>query len=294
MRSSTPGSGTAARSPRGGAAPELARFLRHKGAVAGGALLLATVLAAALAPWVAPRDPIAQDQGASLRAPGPGHLLGTDVFGRDILSRVVWGGRASLRVGLLAVAVGAGLGTLLGVVAGYHAGWPGQVILRLTDVLLALPGILLALTIVAATGPSLENLIVAVGLSSLPAYVRVVNGAVLDVGTRTFVEAARATGAGDGRIVGRHVLPNVLAPVIVLSTLGLGNAILIAATLSFLGLGAQPPTPEWGAMLSQGREFIFGYWWIATFPGLAILVAVVGANLLGEGLRDVLDPRLRA
>jgi ABC-type dipeptide/oligopeptide/nickel transport system permease subunit len=248
---------------------------------------------AALAPSLAPYDPIAQDQRASLKAPSPEHPLGTDVFGRDILSRVIWGGRQSLRVGLLAVAVGSAIGSLLGLLAGYYEGWTGTLVLRLTDLLLALPGILLALTIVAATGPSLENLIVAVGISSLPGYVRIVNGAVLDVKTRAFIEASRASGASDLRLVGRHVTPNVLAPVIVLSTLGLGNALLIAATLSFLGLGAQPPTPEWGAMLSQGREFIFGYWWIATFPGVAILLAVIGANLLGEGMGDLLDPKLR-
>ena len=273
--------------------PELRRFLRHKGALAGTVLLLAMVLSAGLSPWLAPYDPIAQDQRASLRPPGRAHPLGTDVFGRDILSRVLWGGRQSLRVSLLAVTVGGTLGTVLGLLAGYYEGWAGVVVLRLTDLLLALPGILLALTIVAATGPSLENVIVAVGVSSMPAYVRVVNGAVLDVKTRTFIEAVRASGAVDLRVVGRHVLPNILAPVIVLSTLGLGNALLIAATLSFLGLGAQPPTPEWGAMLSQGREFIFGFSWIATFPGIAILVTVIGATLLGEGMRDLLDPRLR-
>jgi peptide/nickel transport system permease protein len=273
--------------------PELRRSLRHKGAVGGSALLLAMVVAAGLAPRLAPYDPITQDQRASLQSPGPSHLFGTDVFGRDILSRVIWGGRESLRVGFLAVAVGGIAGTLLGLLAGYYEGWTGTIILRLTDLLLALPGILLALTIVAATGPSLENVIVAVGISSMPAYIRVVNGSVLDVKTRTFMEAARASGAMDRRVIARHVVPNILAPVIVLSTLGLGNALLIAATLSFLGLGAQPPSPEWGAMLSQGREFIFGYWWIATFPGIAILLAVIGANLLGEGMRDLLDPRLR-
>ncbi|HEV8311050.1 MAG TPA: ABC transporter permease [Methylomirabilota bacterium] len=276
-----------------GAFPEFRRFLRHKGAVAGGALLLAMVLGAVLAPRLAPYDPVGHDQRASLQAPGRSHALGTDVFGRDILSRVIWGGRESLRVGLLAVAVGGIIGTVLGLLAGYYEGWTGTIVLRLTDLLLALPGILLALTIVAATGPSLENVIVAVGVSSMPAYIRVVNGSVLDLKTRTFIEAVKASGAVDLRVIARHVLPNILAPVIVLSTLGLGNALLIAATLSFLGLGAQPPSPEWGAMLSQGREFIFGYWWIATFPGLAILVAVIGANLLGEGMRDLLDPRLR-
>jgi peptide/nickel transport system permease protein len=273
--------------------PELRRFLRHKGAVTGGALLLAMVTAAVLAPRLAPYDPVAQDQRASLQAPGPAHPLGTDVFGRDILSRVIWGGRDSLWVGLLAVAVGGTVGTALGLVAGFYEGWTGTIVLRLTDLLLALPGILLALTIVAATGPSLENVVVAVGISSMPAYIRVVNGSVIDLKTRTFLEAVKASGAVDGRVIGRHVLPNILAPVIVLSTLGLGNALLIAATLSFLGLGARPPSPEWGAMLSQGREFIFGYWWIATFPGVAILLAVIGANLLGEGMRDLLDPRLR-
>lgn len=289
-----PGSRPRPPSPsRASAYPELRRFLRHKGAVTGSVLLLVLMMMAALAPSLTPYDPIAQDQQASLRAPGAAHPLGTDVFGRDILSRVIWGGRQSLRVGLLAVAVGGVTGTLLGLLAGYYRGWTSTLILRLTDLLLALPGILLALTIVAATGPSLENLIVAVGISSIPAYVRIVNGTVLDVTTRTFIEASRASGAADLRIIGRHVVPNILAPVIVLSTLGLGNALLIAATLSFLGMGAQPPTPEWGAMLSQGREFIFGYWWIATFPGVAILLAVIGTNLLGEGMRDLLDPRLR-
>ena len=279
--------------PRASAYPELRRFLRHKGAVTGSVLLLVLMAMAALAPSLAPYDPIAQDQRASLTPPSLAHPLGTDVFGRDIFSRVIWGGRQSLRVGLLAVVVGATVGSLLGLLAGYYEGWTGTLILRLTDLLLALPGILLALTIVAATGPSLENLIVAVGVSSLPAYVRIVNGAVLDVKTRAFIEASRASGATDPRLIRRHIIPNILAPVIVLTTLGLGNALLVAATLSFLGLGAQPPTPEWGAMLSQGREFIFGYWWIATFPGVAILMAAIGANLLGEGLRDLLDPRLR-
>jgi ABC-type dipeptide/oligopeptide/nickel transport system permease subunit len=251
------------------------------------------VAAAVGAPGLAPYDPIAQDQRASLRAPGAAHPLGTDVFGRDILSRVIWGGRQSLRVGLLAVAVGGGAGALLGLLAGYYRGWTGTVALRLTDLLLALPGILLALTIVAATGPSLENLVVAVGVSSMPAYVRVVNGAVLDVSTRAFIEASRASGAADLRVRGRHVAPNVLAPVIVLSTLGLGNALLVAATLSFLGLGAQPPTPEWGAMVSDGRNFLVDQWWMSTLPGSAIAAAVLGFNLLGDGVRDILDPRLR-
>jgi len=272
---------------------ELRRALKHKGAVTGGLLVLAVMLVATAAPWLAPYNPIAQDPTASLLPPSGQHPLGTDRFGRDMLSRVIWGGRESLRIGLLAVAVGASAGTFFGLLAGYYERWAGAVILRFTDILLALPGILLALTIVAAAGPSLENLIVAVGISSVPTYVRIVNSSVLDMKTRTFIEAAKATGAGDLRVMGHHVLPNILAPVIIFSTLGVGNAILIGATLSFLGLGAQPPTPEWGAMLSQGREFIFGYWWIATSPGFAISLAVIGVNLLGEGMRDLLDPRLR-
>jgi peptide/nickel transport system permease protein len=277
--------------------PEISRFvrafLRHKGAVIGAVLLVIMVLAASLAPVLAPYDPVEQDQKASLAPPGKNHPLGTDVLGRDVLSRLLWGGRQSLRVGLLAVAIGAAVGTSLGLLAGFYEGWIGNVIMRLVDLLLALPGILLALTIVAATGPSLENLIIAVGISAIPGYVRVVNGAVLNLKTRSYLEAARAIGARDARLIVRHVLPNILASVLVLSTLGLGNAMLVGASLSFLGLGVQPPTPEWGAMLSQGREYIFGFWWIATFPGIAILLAVIAINLLGEGLRDLLDPRLR-
>ena len=196
---------------------------------------------------------------------------------------------------MMTVFLGGMAGSALGLLAGYYRGPTGTVILRLTDLLLALPGILLALTIVAATGPSLENLIVAVGISSMPAYVRVINGAVLDVSTRTFIEASRASGAADLRILGRHVVPNILAPVIVLSTLGLGNALLIAATLSFLGLGAQPPTPEWGAMLADSyKYFASGAWWVFFFPGAAIMLSVLGFNLVGDGLRDALDPRLRS
>lgn len=277
--------------------PAIARFLRkfqrHKGAVIGAALLVTMVLSALLAPVIAPYDPTEQQQDASLARPGKDHPLGTDVLGRDVLSRLLWGGRQSLRVGLLAVAIGAIVGTALGMLAGFYEGWIGNAIMRSVDLLLALPGILLALTIVAAIGPSLENLIIAVGISTIPGYVRVVNGSVLSLKTRSYLEAVRALGARDARLIVRHVLPNIMAPVLVLSTLGLGNAILVAASLSFLGLGVQPPTPEWGAMLSQGREFIYGYWWIATFPGIAILLSVIAINLLGEGLRDLLDPRLR-
>lgn len=271
----------------------LRAFLRHKGAVIGATLLTLMVLSALLAPVIAPYDPTEQHQTASLVRPSKDYPLGTDVLGRDVLSRLLWGGRQSLRVGLLAVAIGAVVGTSLGLLAGFYEGLLGNAIMRLVDLLLALPGILLALTIVAAIGPSLENLNIAVGISAIPGYVRIVNGSVLSLKTRSYLEAAQALGARDLRLILRHVLPNILAPVLVLSTLGLGNAILVAASLSFLGLGVQPPTPEWGAMLSQGREFIYGYWWIATFPGIAILLSVIAINLLGEGLRDLVDPRLR-
>ena len=243
---------------------------------------------------LAPYDPILQDQRASLRSPGPAHLLGTDVFGRDILSRVVWGGRQSLRVGILAVAVGGRRAALLGLLAGYYRGLTGTVILRLTDLLLALPGILLALTIVAATGPQpgephrggrdlLDAGLRARVSSTAPCWT---------CPTRTSSRRAAPRGPGLG-VLWRHVVPNILAPVIVLATLGLGNALIDAATLSFLGLGAQPPTPRMGRDAEPGPRVHLRVRWIATFPGVAILLAAVGANLLGEGMRDLLDPRLR-
>ena len=257
-----------------------------------GALVLLTFVAIA-APWLAPYDPIRQDPMLFLKPPSAEHWLGTDQFGRDIFSRILYGARISLRIGLVSVGIAIALGGFLGLVSGFYGGWLDQVISRFVDLLLAFPGILLALVIVSVIGPSLTNVMIAVGISATPTYARVVRGSVLAARENVYVEAAHALGAGDRRVLARHVLPNVLAPVIVLATLGVAGAILTGAALSFLGLGAAPPTPEWGAMLSEGRNYMRLAWWISTFPGLAIMIAVLATNLFGDGLRDALDPRMR-
>jgi peptide/nickel transport system permease protein len=251
-------------------------------------LLLVT---AAIAPWVAPHSPIEQDLARRIEAPSAEHLFGTDDFGRDLFSRVLYGSRISLAVGVVAVLLGLVVGGTLGLVAGYYGGAADLLLMRAVDVLLAFPAILLAIAVVAALGPSLTNAMIAVGITGIPVYARLVRGVVLQVKDLEFVTAARALGARDGRILFRAVLPSCLAPILVQSTLGLATAILDAAGLSFLGLGAQPPTPEWGAMLSQGRQLVLDAPWALTFPGLAILASVLGFNLLGDGLRDLFDPR---
>jgi ABC-type dipeptide/oligopeptide/nickel transport system permease subunit len=219
--------------------------------------------------------------------------MGTDLLGRDILSRVIWGARLSLLIGLVSVCIGATIGTLLGLVAGFYGGWIDTVTMRVADAMLAFPGILLALTIIAALGTGITNVMIAVGVATIPEYARLTRGSVLSAKENLYVEAARVLGCPGSRIMFRHVLPNVVAPVIVLSTLRFGIAILTASGLSFLGLGAQPPTPEWGLMVSMGREYLGKAWWMSTFPGLAITVTVVAINLVGDGLREALDPSLR-
>jgi peptide/nickel transport system permease protein len=269
------------------------RLRRNRWALIGLALVGAFALAALFAPAIAPADPIEQDLDAQMRPPSRQHLLGTDDLGRDLLSRIIYGGRVSLTVGVVSVSLALACGTPLGLLAGFYGRWADSLTMRLMDVMLAFPATLLAIFIVGIRGPGLNNAMLAIGVINIPIFARLVRGSVLRVRQEEFVEAARALGAGSGRIVGRHILPNTLAPVIVQATLGIGAAILEAAGLSFLGLGAQAPTPEWGAMLTNTREFLRDAPWAATFPGIAILLTVVGFNLLGDGLRDALDPRLR-
>ncbi len=269
-------------------------LFRNKGAVVGLAILTVLALAALLGPLLPLPDPILIDSPRALYSPGTPYLFGSDQYGRDVLSRVVFGGRVSLVVGPIAVGIALIPGVAVGLLAGYYGRWVDVVLMRVVDVMLAFPGILLALGIVAVLGPSLTSLMVAVGISSIPTYARLTRASVLSARGLLYVDAARVVGASDSAILVRHILPNVVAPVIVVSTLGVGAAILVAATLSFLGLGSQPPTAEWGRMLSEGRQYLREQWWIATFPGLAIMLTVLALNLLGDGLRDALDPRLRA
>jgi peptide/nickel transport system permease protein len=261
--------------------------------MAGLALLLAEIILAVSAPLVATHDPIDQDLLAPLRPPSRAHPFGTDEVGRDILSRIIYGARISLTIGLISVGIAGLAGVMLGLVSGYYGGRIGDVILRGMDLLLAFPGILLALGIVAVLGPGLFNVMIAVGIAGTPSFTRVTRAQTLAVREMDYVAGARAIGCTGARIIWRYVLPNVLPSIIVLATLGLAGAILTASGLSFLGLGAQPPTPEWGAMLSLGRMFLRQAWWITTFPGLAIMVTVMAMNMLGDGLRDALDPKLR-
>ena len=290
MPSSTPGSATA-NGPRPGA---LRRLLRQRGAVVGLVALGLLAAVALAAPWLASRDPIKTAPREALQPPGTAYLFGSDQFGRDVLSRVLHGARISLLVGVISVSIAVALGTPVGLVSGYYGGRLDVVLMRIMDVMLAFPGILLALAIVSVLTPSLSNLMVAVGLAAVPTYARLVRGSVLSAKENLYVEAARAVGCRDVFVLGRYVLPNVVAPIIVTATLGMGTAILSAAALSFLGLGSQPPEPEWGRMLSEGRDYLREAWWISTFPGIGIMLTVLAMNLLGDGLRDVLDPRLTA
>jgi peptide/nickel transport system permease protein len=266
--------------------------LRLSASVAvGGGLAALVVLVAVLAPVLAPDNPYTMNIINSFAPPSPAHLLGTDNFGRDLLSRLIYGSQESLLVGGVAVAISIAIGVPLGLVSGYYRTWVDTAVMRLADVFLAFPAILMAIALVAILGPSTVNAMIAIGLVSWPAYARVVRASVLAVREEPFVEAARAAGGTDGRILGRHVLPNVLSPVLVMATLGIGSAIVAEASLSFLGLGAQPPTPSWGATLFTGLQYIGQDANLSTFPGLCIFITVLGFNLLGDGLRDMLDPR---
>jgi peptide/nickel transport system permease protein len=265
----------------------------NRAAVCGLAVLVTLVASAVAAPWIAPYDPAAIDMRARLQGPSVKHPLGTDNFGRDIFSRIVYAGRISLVIGFVAVGIGALFGGTAGAVSGYYGRGLDSLVMRTMDVLLSIPQLILAIAIVGALGANLLNLMIAVGISVLPRYARLVRASAMSLRDLEFVEAARAAGASDLRIIVQNIVPNCMAPLIVLSTLGVAQAILSAATLSFLGLGIQPPTPEWGSMLSDGRQFMRNAPHLTIFPGLAIVVVVMALNLLGDGLRDALDPKLR-
>jgi len=277
----------------------LRELRRNRGALAGLVILLAVIVSAAAAPWLAPFDPTLQDViDQRLRPPlweselGEVHWLGTDHLGRDILSRIIYGARISLAVGFGAVALSGTLGLAVGLVAGYHGGWPDDLFMRLGDIQLAFPLVLLAIALVAVIGPSLIVLIFVLGITSWVNYARVVRAEVLSLREREYVEAVLALGGGTWRVLTRHLLPNVLTPAVVMATLDVARMIIFESALSFLGLGVQPPTPAWGSMLADGRQFLVTAWWPATLPGLAIMLTVLGINLLGDGLRDALDPKL--
>lgn len=279
--------------PRGLAGDALRRLFRNPGAAAGAVVMVTMVLLAIFAPVVAPYDPIAQDSQSIRARPSRDHLFGADTFGRDVFSRVLYGGRKSLPIGLVAVGIAAIFGVASGLIAGYYGRWVDSLVMRGVDLMLAFPGILLAMAIVAILGSSLFNLMLAVGIAAIPEYTRIVRGTVLSTRETEYVTAARVSGASDHVIMVRHILPNILPPIIVLATLGIAGAIILGSTLSFLGLGIMPPTPEWGNMLSDGRSMMRHFWWVSFFPGLAIMLTVLAINLLGDGLRDALDPRLR-
>jgi ABC-type dipeptide/oligopeptide/nickel transport system permease subunit len=268
------------------------RFRRNRGAVVGLGILGFFFVLALLAPLASSYSPEENHLEQALSDPTSTHWLGTDHLGRDILARLMYGARFSLLIGFAAVALGLLIGLPVGAVSGFYGGWVDLVIQRVIDVLLSFPGFLLALSLVAVLGVGLDNVIIAVGLGVLPAFVRLVRASTLSIRYRTYVEASRAFGQPSLLIIWRHVVPNVLGPVAVQATFGLGSALLTAAALGFLGLGVQGPTPEWGSMLGEGRQYIFSNPNLATFPGLAIFLTVLGFNLAGDGLRDALDPRI--
>ncbi|MFV0527661.1 MAG: ABC transporter permease [Lachnospiraceae bacterium] len=272
----------------------LRRLFKNKLSVAGLVIILILVFVAVFADWLMPYDYAQQDYKSMFLSPGsPGHILGTDDVGRDILSRLIYGSRLSLQMGFFAVAISAVLGDLLGAIAGYFGGVVDDIIMRFLDIYQAVPTLVLCIALAAVLGAGLENAIIAIGIANAPWHARLIRGSIMQVRDSEYVEAARAINAGSRRIILRHILPNILAPTIVQITMDLGNAILNAATLSFIGLGAQVPLPEWGAMLSAGREYMRDYGYMVLLPGICIILTVLSLNLLGDGLRDALDPRLK-
>lgn len=273
------------------------RFLRavvaNRGAAVGLAIVLILIVGAVLAQVVAPHDPMRMGAGPRLAGPSLAYPFGTDEFGRDILSRVIHGTRLTLQIGTIAVGISLTAGLLIGLLAGYAGGWPERILMRSVDVIFSFTETLIALAAVAVLGPSLTNAMIAVGIAAIPFYARVTYGVTLVERNKPYFEAAIAAGAAHTRLIFVHLLPNIIPPLIVVATLGVSTAVLAAAALSFLGLGAQPPSPEWGAMLASGREYISRAPWVMIFPGLAIAVSVLAFNLLGDGIREALDPRQR-
>jgi peptide/nickel transport system permease protein len=268
------------------------RIQRNRLAIAGLVIVTILLLVALFAPWIAPHDPFVQNLGNRLKPPGtPGYILGTDDFGRDILSRIIHGARITLYIIALVAVTAPVLGLLIGTVAGYFGGWIDAVLMRLTDIFLAFPRLILALALVAVLGPGIENAVLAIALTAWPPYARVARAETLTIRNSDYIAAIRLQGASAPRIILGHVVPMCLPSVIIRVTLDMAGVILIAAGLGFLGLGVQPPQPEWGLMISSGRKFLFEQWWVATMPGLAIFIVSLGFNLLGDGLRDVLDPK---
>ncbi len=267
------------------------RLVRRRGAMLGLGFVILFIIIAIFAPWLAPQDPVETSWSAIRKAPSAAHWFGTDELGRDVLSRVMWGARASLLAGLVSVSISMALGVPIGLLAGYAGGWTDGIISRLTDSALALPFLILAIALAAFLGPSLINAMIAIGVSATPIFIRLTRAQVLAVKVEDFIEAARAVGNPHWRIALRHVLPNVLPPLIVQSTLAIAAAIIAEASLSFLGLGQQPPAPSWGSMLNTAKNYVDNAPWMAIWPGLAIFLLVLSFNLLGDGLRDALDPR---
>ncbi|HEY6102494.1 MAG TPA: nickel transporter permease [bacterium] len=270
------------------------RILRNPLSLAGVLLIGGLIVLAAIAPLIAPYDPIQTDLAVRLAPPSRTHLFGTDQLGRDILSRILYGTRISLRIAILTAVIATLIGAPLGIVTGYFRGRLDDLLMRVTDMFMAFPRLILAMAIAAALRPTLENVIIAISLAAWPAYARLARSVTLGLREENYVEAARAIGVGPGRLLARHIFPGVLSPLTIQVSLDMGGIILTAAGLGFIGFGAQPPTPEWGVMISEGRNYITQQWWVSTFPGIAISFVVLGFNMLGDGIRDVMDPRLRS
>ena len=271
----------------------LQRFKRKKGAVIGLAVLILLILSALFSDILTPYEFDKINPINALRPPSLEHPMGTDAFGRDQLTRIMHGGKVSLQVGMISVLIGGTFGILIGAIAGFFGGWIDEIVSRLIDIMLAFPSILLALAVVSVLGPDLYNLMIAVGISSIPAFARLVRSAVLSIKENDYIVAAKSLGLTRARIVIVHIIPNIFASILVFATLEVATAILAGASLNFLGMGAKPPTPEWGLLLAESRDFFRRAWWLATFPGIAIMVTVISINLLGDGLRDTFDPWLK-